>query len=200
MEESVSIAWTLTDSVRWIDGCASTGASGGRLSSASRGMLNVTPLRGTPMPSIVETVEIKAPAQAVFRALITPSELLLWWGDPEICRAMEWEVDARPGGSWRSRWRWGSTGEEFEISGKIIELDPPRVLEYTWADDRYQGLAPTVVRFELAAIPDGTQVTVTHTGFIGETADFRDYAGGWAGVLVALRAVIEVLSAQATEE
>jgi uncharacterized protein YndB with AHSA1/START domain len=148
------------------------------------------------MPRIVETIETNAPLPLVFRALTTPSELLRWWGDPEICSSVEWEMEPKPGGSWRSRWKWSSTGGEFEIKGEIIEIESPRVLEYTWHDDRYRDLPQTIVRYELAGIPDGTRVTVTHTGFTGDTADFHDYSGGWGGVLAALRADTEALTAQ----
>jgi uncharacterized protein YndB with AHSA1/START domain len=139
------------------------------------------------MAEIVESIEIRAPAARVFRALTTPSELLAWWGDPAICAGTHWEMDARAGGKWRSRWRWAESGQEFEIWGEVLAIDPPRLLAYSWRDERYPDVATTTVRFDVVPTETGCRVTVTHAGFVGETPDYNDYRGGWSGVLTALR-------------
>ena len=43
-----------------------------------------------------------------------------------------WEMDARPGGSWRFTSRETASSRQYDHHGKIVEIVPPRVLAYTW--------------------------------------------------------------------
>ncbi len=137
---------------------------------------------------IVETVEIAAPAERVFEALTAPAELLLWWGDRGVCPSTHWEIDLRVGGKWLSRWRFTAGGAEFALGGEVVELDPPRLLAYTWWDERYPGLPPTRVRYEIEPRRGGVLLRMTHSGFDDARADYHDYDGGWSKVVGALRA------------
>ena len=139
---------------------------------------------------IVERIEITASSERVFEALTDPAQLLAWWGDRASFPSTEWQLDPRVGGKWLSRWR-GPGGASFTLGGEIIELVSPRLLVYSWWDERFPGLPPTTVRYELASTPAGTLVTVTHDGFDGVRADFDDYNGGWSTVMRRLRAHAE---------
>ena len=139
---------------------------------------------------IVNERLIAAPPETVFAALTEPGQLLAWWGDAALCPATHWELDARPGGRWRSRWR-SRDGTEFALGGEIVELRPPALLVYSWWDERYPALPPTTVRWELTPERGGTRVRVTHAGFDGRRPDFVDYDGGWPGVLAKLAAHVE---------
>jgi len=132
---------------------------------------------------IVETAMIQAGRERVFAALSTPSELLQWWTDPSLCAAIAWDLDLRPGGAWRSRWRWTSDGTEFELWGEVVQVDAPRLLIVSWRDERYAEFPPTIVRYELESIGDATLVRVTHSGFDNHRPDYDDYNGGWSSVL-----------------
>jgi uncharacterized protein YndB with AHSA1/START domain/catechol 2,3-dioxygenase-like lactoylglutathione lyase family enzyme len=136
---------------------------------------------------IVNERVIAAPPETVFAALTEPEQLLAWWGDPALCPATHWELDARPGGRWLSRWR-SRDGTELALGGEVVELRAPALLVYTWWDDRYPDLPHTTVRWELAPVAGGTRVRVTHAGFDGRRPDFVDYDGGWPGVLEKLGA------------
>ena len=111
---------------------------------------------------IVEEIEIAAPPARVYAALTDPVQLLAWWGDRRSCPSTHWELDARVGGRWLSRWR-GADGATFTLGGEILEIDPPRVLAYSWWDERYPGLPHTTVRYELTATATGTRVTLPTT-------------------------------------
>jgi uncharacterized protein YndB with AHSA1/START domain len=143
------------------------------------------------MLKIVEAVEIDAPPEIVFHSISEPSELLSWWGDPDVCQAVEWKFEPRMGGLWSSRFRTISTGGEFTMKGEILAFEPPHRLEYTWRDSRFPGTERTRVRFDLIAIAGGTRITVTHSGFVGDTPEYREYSGGWSGVLAGLRMGVE---------
>jgi uncharacterized protein YndB with AHSA1/START domain len=77
------------------------------------------------------------------------------------------------------------------MKGEILAFEPPRRLEYTWRDSRFPDAKRTSVRFDLIAVPGGTRLTVTHSGFVGDTPDYREYSGGWSGILAGLRMGVE---------
>ena len=132
--------------------------------------------------TIVESVEIEAPPERIFRALTEPGELCSWWRDASASASSSWEIEPKVGGRWRSRWRLKS-GEEFVIGGEILAIDAPRLLMYSWRDERFPETGETTVRYDIERTPTGSKVTVTHTGFGRVTEGFLDYADGWRGVL-----------------
>ena len=139
---------------------------------------------------IVEQIEIAAAPSRVFQALTEPAQLLAWWGDRRACPSTHWELDPRVGGTWLSRWR-APDGACFALGGEVIAIDPPRLLAYTWWDERYPHLPLTTVRYELTKTANGTLVRMTHDGFDDLRADFDDYNGGWSEVMRHLRAHAE---------
>ena len=119
-----------------------------------------------------------APAR-VFRALTEKAELERWF----VTKA---EIDLRPGGA--IRFEWGPDAVEI---GKILVLEPPHRISYTW-----EALepSPTTITFELTAENDGTRLKLTHTG-IGTGEDWDNYAtsvnGGWTAHLIDLTSWLE---------
>lgn len=137
---------------------------------------------------IVESIDIAAPAECVFRALTDPEALIAWWGDPTSYPATHWEMDLRCGGKWLSRWKKLADGTEFELGGEVVDLREPYLLVVSWWDERYPGVEHTTVRYEIERLPNGdSRVRVTHSGFEGARPDFNDYNGGWPSVLASLR-------------
>jgi uncharacterized protein YndB with AHSA1/START domain len=145
---------------------------------------------------IVESIDIAAPSECVFRALTEPKALLAWWGDPTSYPATHWEMDLRRGGKWLSRWKNLADGTEFELGGEVLEVLAPHLLVVSWWDERYPGLEHTTVRYEIERLPTGSsRVRVTHSGFEGARLDFDDYNGGWSMVLSSLRRHAEAVEA-----
>jgi uncharacterized protein YndB with AHSA1/START domain len=137
---------------------------------------------------IVESIDIAATPECVFRALTEPEALLAWWGDPTSYPAIHWEMDLRRGGKWLSRWKNLADGTEFELGGEVLEVRAPHLLVVSWSDERYPGLDHTTVRYEVERLSSGgSRVRVTHSGFEGARPDFDDYNGGWSMVLSSLR-------------
>jgi uncharacterized protein YndB with AHSA1/START domain len=146
--------------------------------------------------SVAAEIYIAAPPQRVFQALTQSNELLLWWGDDKYHTDL-WEMDARPGGQWHYRTK-GCDGTaikgttDFKADGEILEIDPPRLLVYTWiADWHADPKRKTVVRWELTPSGDGTKVKVTHCGLAEETESRKGYGGGWTHVLELLKKFVE---------
>ena len=77
---------------------------------------------------------IGAPPSRVFRALTEPRELARWWG-PDGFVIPSIESDLRPGGGYRIAMQ-PPGGDLFYLAGEFRELDPPRVVSYTfrWED------------------------------------------------------------------
>ena len=83
--------------------------------------------------AVVSEIEIAAPPERVFQALINREQALQWG-----TKMTSWEMDVRLGGKWRfvSKERTGSgAGKTFDHHGEILELDPPRLLAYSWFAD-----------------------------------------------------------------
>jgi uncharacterized protein YndB with AHSA1/START domain len=140
-------------------------------------------------------IYIAAPPARVFKALTDASELARWFTDPG-CPVKFWEMDARPGGRYRYATGKGSVMvngvSEFECHGEIVEMDPPRLLVYSWiANWHLDQSLRTVVRWELTPVAGGTRVAVTHSGLASEEAARKDYSGGWPGVLEMLKKFTE---------
>ncbi len=129
--------------------------------------------------SIEKELFIKATPERVFQALTEKADLERWF----LTKA---EVDLRPGGAIRFEWGPGL----FE-GGKILVLEPPHRLSYTW-----EALepSPTTITFELTAENDGTRLRLIHTG-IGEGENWDNYytsiSSGWNAHLNNLTAWLE---------
>ena len=129
--------------------------------------------------SLEKELFIKATPERVFQALTEKADLERWF----VKKA---EVDLRPGGTIRLEW-----GPDAVEIGKILVLDPPHRLSYTW-----EALepSPTTITFELTAENDGTRLRLIHTG-IGEGEDWDTYYtsvnSGWSVHLKNLTAWLE---------
>jgi uncharacterized protein YndB with AHSA1/START domain len=145
--------------------------------------------------AVVSEIEIAAPPERVFQALIDPQQMIRWWNSEE-CTTEFFEMDARSGGQWRfgtKKTNLNINGvSQFFCEGEVLEFDPPRLLAYTWIanwhDDKTRR---TVVRWELTPTKDGTRVKVTHGGLAQEATARKDYSGGWPGVMQALKKFVE---------
>ena len=147
-------------------------------------------------------VEVAAAAERVFQALTDAKQLVAWWGQEPTVELSLCEMDARPGGRWRFRWRPSPGTEkgaiyeqlsrngasEYEAHGEILDYVPGRLLVWSWSANWHADPAhPTVVRWELSPTKTGTHVRVTHSGLTRESVARQDYSAGWEGVLKLLR-------------
>jgi len=145
--------------------------------------------------SIVCEIEIAAPPEKVFQALIDPKQVMQWWTSDQ-CQIESFALDARRGGRWAYNTKQSALNisgvSRFHCEGEVLEYDPPRLLAYTWVanwhDDRAQR---TVVRWELVKSDGGTYLKVTHSGLANLPTARKDYSGGWPGVVEQLRTFAE---------
>jgi uncharacterized protein YndB with AHSA1/START domain len=126
-------------------------------------------------------IEIVASPERVFHALTTPAELAAFWGSDDMYRTFGWKIDLRPGGKWSALAR-GADGTDMTVDGEYIEVDPPRLLVYTWRPS-WDDYAVTTVRYDLMPTTTGTRLTVTHTGFGDRPLAAAGTGEGWKRVL-----------------
>jgi uncharacterized protein YndB with AHSA1/START domain len=146
-------------------------------------------MRVTPdQDQIISEIQVEAPPERVFEALTDPKQVVQWWGQPGIYRCTEFQADWRPGGKWRSAGEGGQS-DRFEIVGEVIEIDPPRLLAYTWTAS-WTGTAKTTVRWELEAVAQGTRVRIRHSGLASHPEVAQSYRG-WPRILEWIRDYLE---------
>ncbi len=102
--------------------------------------------------------EVDAPREAVF-ALVSSAAGLARWVDAA-------EFEARVGGAVRLRLR------EAEVVGKVIALDPPQHVSFSWDYPDEPLGAPSVVAFDAIDHGHRTHLTLRHVGLA--TARSRD--------------------------
>jgi uncharacterized protein YndB with AHSA1/START domain len=90
----------------------------------------------------------RADIERVFRAFTEPAEVVLWWG-PMNVRTSVAEIDLRVGGE--CRWVMHPEGQTAVMYGRILDLDPPRLLVMT---NRWDGQdQDSIVTLRLTSIP-----------------------------------------------
>src|SRR6266704_3475936 len=128
------------------------------------------------------------PSRARVQALVDPRQVLQWWGQQGVYRATEFQTDLRPGGKWRTA-GVNAEGRNFEASGEYLEIDPPRLLVYSWVAS-WTGEAKTTVRWELHPDKKGTLVRLRHYGLAAHPELVKSYSG-WPRMLGWLQALLE---------
>jgi len=111
------------------------------------------------------------PPEKVWRALTEPAQLSRWF---PADMAMELTEGAPITFTFRA-------GEAPNGTGVIRELDPPRVLAYSWDRDE--------LRWEVHPHGDGSLLVLTHT--FGDPSGAASFAAGWWVCLGALVAMLD---------
>ncbi|MBZ9999211.1 MULTISPECIES: SRPBCC domain-containing protein [unclassified Mesorhizobium] len=141
--------------------------------------------------TVMAQAEIGAPAERVFRALIT-DEVEQWWGSADTYRMVDWSADLRAGGRWTVTVR-GADGRELPANGEFLDIEVPRRIvqtrAYAW-DHPTLGRRQTTVAWLLEPTAAGTRLTICHGGFAGLAEAAAEHAEGWGRVLGWLQAYL----------
>ena len=138
--------------------------------------------------TIVQEIVIHAPAERIFEALTDPAQRTKWWGAEGRFQTTGMESDLRPGGKWIMRGN-GMGGRPFTIRGEYRQIEPPRLLIFTWLPDWQEDAFETLVRFDLIEKDGSTTVRLTHSGLSTESS--RLSHKGWPQILSWLQAYCE---------
>ena len=142
----------------------------------------------TDQDSIVSEIHIAAQPERVFQALVDPQQVPQWWGQNGVYRCTEFNSDLRIGGKWSSS-GVGPDGGKFEVTGEYLEVDPPRLLVYTWIAS-WTGEAKTTVRWDLIPTNQGTLLRIRHSG-LAAYPDIAQSYRGWPRMLGWVQALLE---------
>jgi uncharacterized protein YndB with AHSA1/START domain len=140
--------------------------------------------------TIQAEVHIAAPPERVFQALTDPRQVLQWWGQKGMYHGTDWKAEVRPGGQWRCEGIHDSDGTPYHVGGEYVEVDPPRLVSYTWVAS-WSGPLKTFVRWDLEAASGGTLVRLRHSGFAEAPAAAQGHYEGWQRVIAWMQAFVE---------
>jgi uncharacterized protein YndB with AHSA1/START domain len=127
------------------------------------------------------SIDIKAPITKVWDEITKTGSLQRAMYDTKL------EIELRPGGKMRYR---TANGKATPVWGEVVEVQKPTRLVHTFA---FGGMeeAPTRVAWDLKEIPGGCRVTVTHSGFPGETKTLKSVSKVWPQILGRFKSVLE---------
>jgi uncharacterized protein YndB with AHSA1/START domain len=129
---------------------------------------------------------IKARPSIVFDAVTTPEGIVQWWG-PDAGPVLIAEADPRKGGRYRVRFRL-LDGTEHECSGEYLDVVRPERVLMSWRWKDREDPNESRVEFVLKAVPEGTEITFTHS-LLHDEESRRSHEGGWAGAFDKLEAL-----------
>ena len=142
----------------------------------------------TASDAIIQEITIRGDAESIFKALTNAAERMKWWGAEGRFQVTHMESDLQPGG----KWSMGGTsmgGRPFTVRGRYLQVDRPRLLEFTWLPDWQGDDTESVVRFDLEESGEVTTVRLTHSGLKSEIS--RNSHKGWPQILGWLQAFVE---------
>ncbi|MQA00726.1 MAG: ATPase [Dehalococcoidia bacterium] len=119
------------------------------------------------------------PVEAVWAALTESDQLAAWLGPGTVEPRAGGDVSIRTGPEGRSEL-------QRVMTGRILEWDPPRVLEHEWLQP---GLDVSVVRYELEPAAGGTILRFTHRRSV--TPGATGGRAGWHAYLDRLAAHLD---------
>ena len=131
------------------------------------------------MTSLTLVRRIKAQPSAVFDALTTPKAILCWWSADQG-PVLAAEVDLRISGRFRVRFRM-LDGSEHEAGGEYVEITRPTRLALTWRWKDGEDPGESLLSFDLRAIAEGTELTLTHA--LLHEQSVQSHEEGWNGAL-----------------
>lgn len=137
---------------------------------------------------IVSEIHIAVQPDRVFQALVDPQQIVKWWGQGGVYRCTQFDGDVRTGGKWHCA-GVGPDAGRFEVTGEYLEVDPPRLLSYTWIAS-WTGDVKTAVQWELVPMNQGTLVRIRHSGLAAHPEVAQSYSG-WPRMLGWLQAFLE---------
>ena len=132
-----------------------------------------------------------APVERVFAAWTDPAQVMEWFG-PHGMKNMLCELELRVGGTWRLQAE--GLGTRRAVSGKYLEIDPPRRLVFTWAWHETGDLATpreheTTVALDFRPVGRRTELTLTQSLF-RDSAGTENHRWGWGQSLEKLAALL----------
>ncbi len=127
---------------------------------------------------------LEAPAERVYRAWTSPSEVGHWFAPAPGAKCEVSEMDVRIGGKYTMTVIMPEV--RHTMSGRYTALEPGRLIRFSWSgtcDSEDEEASEVTV--ELTPVENGTQLTLTHNRLLDEDSCNR-HAQGWIGCITGL--------------
>jgi len=138
-----------------------------------------------PQAKMIKTIYLKAPRERVWFYLTDPEKLARWFHEGQGKMVV--------GGDYALLSEHKDREDPRLCWGRVLEMDKPNRLVYTFTHEWLKGVE-TTVEWVLTDIGEGTQLTMTHTGFDLSSADTftecSDHDKGWDEMFQRLRQVV----------
>ncbi|MCA9293726.1 MAG: SRPBCC domain-containing protein [Phycisphaerales bacterium] len=131
----------------------------------------------------VLSIEINAPIQAVWREITKRGEYCAFMFGTVFHSSMQ---NGAP-------YRYSSKNGKYSfVAGDVVEVQEPTKFSYTFAFTQLDD-APALATWELEDLGGNrTRVTITHSGFDGETKTYKMTGKGWKQILQNLKDTCEM--------
>ncbi len=143
-------------------------------------------------PTLVHRIRVRAPAEAVWRAITDPAFTEQYFFGLTVKSV--WQRGARV--------VWELPDGTAHMAGEIERLEPPLLLRHSvrvLRDADTCADLPSRVTWEIREVEGGCELTVIHDEFDGETPTYRVVSGGWPMALAGLAELLETGSAARTQ-
>lgn len=124
----------------------------------------------------------QAPRARLFEAWMNPEDLKKWWHMSLDATTPIAEVDLRVGGRYTLGMTAPDSDEVMALVGKFLIVEPPELLEYTWAWEGAENEPVSTVRVEFKDLGQSTEVVITHGVFVSEQRR-QQHIDGWQGCM-----------------
>ena len=134
-------------------------------------------------PEFVYVIYIQSTPEKVFEALTDEKMSEQYWVGNRV--VSDWKIGA-PFALKLKR-------EQKDVTGKVLEFDPPRRLAYSFrpAHAGMEAEPPSRVTFELEPQKDQVKLTIIHDNFEPGSKAFERVSRGWPLVLSSLKSYLE---------
>jgi uncharacterized protein YndB with AHSA1/START domain len=134
-------------------------------------------------PEFVYVIYIASTPEKVFEALTDAKMSERYWHGNYV------ESDWKVGSPFALR----LTRHDKDVTGKVLEYDPPRRLAYTFraAHDGMEAEPPSRVTFELERQRDQVKLTIVHDEFEPGSKVIEQISRGWPLILSSLKSFVE---------
>lgn len=148
------------------------------------------------------TRTFRAPRELVYDAYTRPELMKRWLLGPPGWTMPVCEMDVRPGGAYRWRWRSDEDGSEFGFHGEFLEVDAPSLLRHSEFYDPgsmggSMGENPATITLRLEEADGITKVTTRIEYASAEDRDAAMSTGMTDGMEMSYRNLDEVLATAA---
>jgi uncharacterized protein YndB with AHSA1/START domain/DNA-binding transcriptional ArsR family regulator len=133
------------------------------------------------VPSYVYVTYIRASAERVWQALTDADLTARYWGHANVS-------DWQPGSRWEHRRVDGT--DAVDVTGRVIEAEPPTRLVITFEDAPDADRDPSTVTFLVEPHQDIVRLTMTHENLPNKEM-LNGISQGWPAVLANLKSLLE---------